>query len=677
MKERKTKGGVSDMGATKSVEPASGAERGKFPHVNLRPFLFCAIGASFGVLLYARICFGGLVPSDFLFVGVLLFLALFPLSKKRLLILLATVIVFGGVTACGMHLYTQGFLSGKEEGRYEVEGTVSSFAAHGGYTTVELTHLTFNGEKVKGKLGASLPYDDVRPGDIVRFTAKVNRTPLPKDTDNYHFVNNLRYRSYPSEYEKVGRSKDPFLLLNGHIYNVLHKGMHTEEGNIAYALLTGNSRMVDSEFMSSVRVGGVAHIFAVSGLHIGILYGAVALIFRFLKKYAMLPALLFAIGYCALCGFSVSCVRAVLMCATLSVNNFFGRKNDLLSSLSLAAVIVLMFMPAQWLSVGFRLSFGACIGLSLFSGSFSRGLKRIHVPNFIGQYLSASVAVQLFTFPVMMEYFGYFSLWGLPLNLILVPMLPAAFLTLLLCTALSLIIPPAAGFFLIFPEGIFSLLFLFFTHIEFSRVLAGFTLGAGTVVWLTASVLLSERVRLGKAVRASCAGLAVLLFALCLIAENAVFVGCRVWVYEDEESMFALIRTPNTSVLILDGDCSLREIEDALLRRCPKGPDVAIILCEEGEKMLDTAAFTGAERVHLRSETPTGLQNTEVLFEECFSVDGLVFRYETAEKLVLFTGGVAVEFDFSGEASLDADFCVQKGSGDLNFFLGYGIIITL
>ena len=646
--------------------------------INFRPFLFAACGLIFGIMLYHRIAFGGFVPSDALFFALFLPLALVRRTRRTFLCALAVLAVGASCGAGASHLYAQRFCGGVPAGEYVVSGTVVSVAAGNGYCTATMGSLSFDGVSVGGKLQVTLPVEWVDPAERLSFTADVARTPLPDGADAYAqtlYASDVRYTASCSHMMSEGRSVNPFLRLNAAIHALLTEHMERDEAELCYALLTGNSRNLDGGFLEETRSAGIAHIFAVSGLHIGILYGAALVVFRFCRRYAALPAIAAAVCYSALCGFTVSSVRAVVMCAVLGLSRMTGRKYDFLSSLSLAAVVVLVAMPAQWLTAGFRLSFGACLGLALYSGSLRRALHRL--PVFLSSYLSATIAVQLATFPVMVDLFGYFSLWGFLLNFLLIPLLPVLFLGLLACMVPALLIPPAAAVFLAVPEGMFSALLFVFSWCDFSFVLAGFSLGAGSAVFLSGVILLSGRVRLSKAVRAAAAAGGCVLFALCVFAQNAVVTGCKITVYDAREGTAALVRTPQSAVLIIDGDITLSACEDFLSRTYAGELDVVAVLGGEPTETAGTAAALPTACVRLREEAPTGLRETDVAFGERFCVGALQFVYEGDEKLVLLAEGLAVEFDFEHPPALGADLCIQKGDGGLNYFLKDGIIRSL
>ncbi len=660
-------------------------ERGKkgarrLPRINFRLLVFCAFGLIFGIFLYFRIRLGGLKVSDFLFCAVFLGFSLFPLSWKRLVALLVCVLLFGGIGAGAAHLYTARYLGGKEGGEYTVAGTVSSFAVKNGRSYVVLDDLSFDGESVGGKLSLAINSEEARAGDILRFEVSVTKLGLPMSDDSsasYNFYNDIRYTSSDVGYDRISKSRNLLLKINAALYDRLENNMDAAQAEVAYALLTGNSRGMDEGLLEEVRTGGIAHIFAVSGLHIGILFGAIRLLFR-KRRWGVFPAIGAALIYSAFCAFTVSSVRAVIMCTVVGLYRAYGRKYDFPQSISLAAIIVLLIDPSDYLSTGFRLSFGACMGLALFSGSLSRLFSKIpHCPRFLSSYLSANLAVQLFTFPILLDAFGYFSLWGFLLNLVLIPLLPVFFLTVLLFSLLALAIPPGAGVLLAVPKGLLSLFLLAISAGDFSYALTGFSLGAGGVVWITSSLILSERFRLKLLPRLGAAAGLAFLFGVCIILENVVFTGVRIDVWSSHTGMAALVRTNSSAVLLIDGEIGVGDAEAFLGRRYSGVLDGVFVLSEEELAGINRAIFLDTENVYACEEIPTGLREKEVIFGKTQTVGNITFTYASRSKLTIFAGGLVVEVDFEGEDALGADLFIGGQSGGLKYFLGRGIIKTL
>ncbi len=656
-------------------------EKRRLPFFNFRILTVCALALVFGIFLMARIRFGGLRPSDFVFFLVFFLLMLFPLSWRRAGAVFAALLIFGGLGAGVMEIRIEQYLGGPEAGTYFITGTVVSATPQTGGVDVLLDDVAFDGASSGGKLSVHIDSEQVRVGDILAFESFMTRNGIPMSENSYSeylFANDIRYRVSHAEYKRAGGSRNFLLHLDAALFDRLEEDMGGPEAQVAYALLTGNSRGMDEGLLTEVRKGGIAHIFAVSGLHIGILFGAVMLLARPLKRYAVVPAIGVCILYAAFCAFTVSSVRAVIMCSCVGLYRTFGRKYDFLQSISLAALIVLLFSPGDLLSAGFRLSFGACVGLGLFSGTLGRLLGRIpKMPRAAARYLSANLSVQLFTFPILLDCFGYFSVWGFVLNLVLIPLLPVLFLTTLLFSLFALIIPPAGAFFLAVPKGLLSLFLLAIAGGDFTFILTGFSLGMGLVVWLVGCVLLSERFRIRPTFRGLLAGLLAAAFVLFVVAENVVFTGGRIAVYTSDRGSAALVRTPSANVLVIDGGISIEDCEDFLSRKYGGELDAVFVLSDDELAGINHAVFLDTEIVYARDEVATGLRESPVRFAETVELGGIEFRFLTREKLAISAEGVAIEVDFANAEALGADLFLDSSDGGLQYSFGHGIIKRL
>lgn len=640
--------------------------------INFRFLLFCALGIAVGIFLYGKIRFGGFALYDLLFPVLFLGFALVPFSWRRLLAVFLTVLCFAGFGALSLHIYTENFTDTLPDGEYRLAGRVISVSRHRGYSVLVLDGLSANGEEIGGKCRIILGDTSVCPADMLLLDVPL--TSVGEDGISYDgfaqnlFSKDIRYTGRCTVFERTGRSKDPFLRLNGALFRCLYQELETDEASVAYALLTGSSGGMDEDLGDVARRGGIAHIFAVSGLHIGILYGAAYALFGFMKKYRFLPALFLAFLYAGVCGFTVSALRAVIMCGAIGTVRALGRKHDFLNSVSLAAIPVLLFLPGQWYAAGMKLSFGACLGLALFAGDLNRLFTRCKFPRFLREYLAANLSVQIFTFPILMEAFGYVSVWGTVCNFFLLPLLPVLFLGVLLFTLFSLVIPPAAGVLMLFPEGMLSAFLYVISVADLSLVITGFSLGAGSILWLAGCTGLSSRFRLAGRPRCLAAVVLAALFALTVVAENVVFTGARIDVYSRDGTTVALVRTDAESVLVV-GEARIRDCEDFLRRVSGGRLDAVVVLSEDELAGINVACFLNADVVRHRDEIETGLQDTEVRFGEEFTVGGLAFRYESREKLLLLFGGRAVEFDFGHPPALGADLFIGGTGGRYRYYL--------
>ena len=130
----------------------------------------------------------------------------------------------------------------------------------------------------------------------------------------------------------------------------------------------GDKQELDPEIQMGYQLAGIIHILAISGLHISILGMG---LYNLLKKMGLgiWPAGIFSLGvmlqYGIMTGGSVSTMRAVTMFLIAMGARITGRIYDMMSALSVTAMMILVESPAYLLDSGFLLSFGCVLGMSL------------------------------------------------------------------------------------------------------------------------------------------------------------------------------------------------------------------------------------------------------------------------------------------------------------------------
>lgn len=208
------------------------------------------------------------------------------------------------------------------------------------------------------------------------------------------------------------------------------------------SLFTGNKDTMPMEFKEQIKQLGIGHLFAISGLHMGIVFGFSFLIFKVcaiplfrsqLIDYSVY-GVLFALGICALylysCNFAVSATRAFIMLAVFCGN--YLRLNKLLSwhSLGWALAGVLLIDPFSLLDVGLYFSFAAVAAL-FCAFSIATTLK---VTNYVLLLLLAQLSIGLFITPLSVYFFNGLSGVSVFVNLIVIPLFTFVFVpTLILC----------------------------------------------------------------------------------------------------------------------------------------------------------------------------------------------------------------------------------------------------
>ncbi|MEO1239174.1 MAG: ComEC/Rec2 family competence protein [Pseudomonadota bacterium] len=225
-------------------------------------------------------------------------------------------------------------------------------------------------------------------------------------------------------------------------------------GGVAAAITVGDRSGIPLEVMEDLRAANLAHLLAISGLHMGLLTGFIfaalrsglavvpALSLRIdAKKVAAVVALIAGAVYLALSGGNVATERAFIMVAVMLVAVLFDRRALTLRSVAMAALVVLALRPEALLGPGFQMSFAATTALvAVFGWMRQRNEMRQRLPRWaqgaVGLVVS-SVVAGLATAPIAAAHFNQIPHYGLIANLLSVPLMgaiimPAAVLAALL-----------------------------------------------------------------------------------------------------------------------------------------------------------------------------------------------------------------------------------------------------
>ena len=196
---------------------------------------------------------------------------------------------------------------------------------------------------------------------------------------------------------------------------------------------------------------GIAHILAVSGLHVGIVALAVhaLLLLLPLGKPARSSVTLCAIVcYAAICGFRPPVTRAAIMIAMVFGASLFERPKNTENSLFAALIVLCAFDPSSLFGPSLQLSFAAVWGLSTFypaaEASFPALSRAARPVRYLFGLVIISAIATLLTAPIAVAHFGYIPLYGIPANIIAVPLAFLIILPGLTAMALMALGPVAA-----------------------------------------------------------------------------------------------------------------------------------------------------------------------------------------------------------------------------------------
>ncbi len=225
-----------------------------------------------------------------------------------------------------------------------------------------------------------------------------------------------------------------------------------QPGAFAAAIMTGDRSGLSQDTLEAMRISSLAHLLAISGLHMGLVAGFVFAVVRLVlaavprvalawptKKIAAALALLAGAGYLALSGGNVATERAFVMVSVMLIAVILDRRALSLRAVAVAAIIVLCLRPEALLGPGFQMSFAATVALVAVFG-WLRDARVPLGPRWLRPVLAvviSSAVAGAATAPVAAAHFNQFAQYGLPANLASVPLMgvlvmPAAVIAALL-----------------------------------------------------------------------------------------------------------------------------------------------------------------------------------------------------------------------------------------------------
>lgn len=254
-----------------------------------------------------------------------------------------------------------------------------------------------------------------------------------------------------------------------------------DSGALVKSFLVGDTSDLSSLITRDFRRSGVSHLFAVSGLHISILIGAVEILLRKLNAHKILRCAVGSVlAFLLLCltGFAMSAMRSVFMLWIAYVVLLLAEEADSLSVLMASVSIIILILPYSVNDVGLWMSFLATLGLitvyPLAESAIPKISKRKKLKNILLRTLRSALMVaimtvisSLFLLPIMWLVFGEASIVSVPTNILLSP-LNAIYLIL---STVSLVLGgiPLIGKIFVFIVGVIGKLTVFIVEI-FSRL---------------------------------------------------------------------------------------------------------------------------------------------------------------------------------------------------------------
>lgn len=303
--------------------------------------------------------------------------------------------------------------------------------------------------RLRVSLHGDQPAGPFLPGDVLILTGHLAPPAGPAEPGGFDFQRHAWFLQLGA----VGYTRNPVLrlavperadwamrvfALRMAISGAVQAAMPGAAGAFAAAIMTGDRSAIDQAVLDDLRASNLAHLLAISGLHMGLLTGFVFGVLRYglalvpvlalrwnSKKIAAVAALIAGAAYLALSGGNVATERAFIMVAVMLVAILLNRRALTLRAVAIAAVLVLAWQPDALAGPGFQMSFAATVALiAVFSALRYFDLTRL--PRGLRPVLSVFVSLLvagLATAPFAAAHFNQISHYGLIANLLSVPLM--------------------------------------------------------------------------------------------------------------------------------------------------------------------------------------------------------------------------------------------------------------
>lgn len=329
-----------------------------------------------------------------------------------------------------------------------------------GRYVVRATNVNYDGidRKVREKIQLKvLGNTYLSPGDEVSFKG-VLREPLPNTNPKLynHKLNlltegifvTITIRDHSIQYITKADCSPIARIRYGFIEkaeSAFDSYLSERNSSLLKAVILGRNSYLKEENIGSFRQLGLAHILAVSGLHIGLISGILTGLLAYLGTSGKVNKTI-TLGviwlYAYIIGYPPSMIRANIMFSLLSISRIWGEAYDSINTLFFALFIMLILNPHWVFSIGFQLSF-----ISTFFILFlTPRLKEIFYPEGSQwiKSLIAIIALQIGLLPIQAYYFNRLSIIGIVANLLIVPLFSICLILGLFLLLFSYLVPPIA-----------------------------------------------------------------------------------------------------------------------------------------------------------------------------------------------------------------------------------------
>lgn len=351
------------------------------------------------------------------------------------------------------------------------KATVVSRKVNDSYILIKADNVEINGEDLDYEVQIyyyntkDVGYTSIDVGDRIQFTIdewrRVERFFEENgELNSFYADNNIKALVNSNNVDVLDYTPTIRTRLHNRIKSLMSNSLSNQNVETIYSAMFGDKSDLSVELYSAYRLAGVVHLLAVSGLHVGLMVAILSWVIKKLHINSVVSFIIigiFLLFYCYLCNFTYSVLRASIMALVLSGAYIMFSEPDLISSLSLAGIIILCVFPQAIFSISALLSFGCVFGIATLSKPIAKLFSKLKFPNWLSNSLSMSLSTQIAILGVMCRHFAEIGFSGIIVNIVVLPMFSVLFSCAFAIIMLALIVP-AISYLLFFVNPLFEIM---------------------------------------------------------------------------------------------------------------------------------------------------------------------------------------------------------------------------
>lgn len=487
-------------------------------------------------------------------------------------------------------------------GTYDISATVTSKKTTGTDSAI----FTLESNTENGKVGILLYSDDINAekGDTLRFDAELSKlynTAAYAIADRYRSDGITLSATLKSDIT-VTKGSYPLSFIDNYRSYLISKidaEFFDDSGALMKGIFAGDKSTLSDELYYDIKAAGVAHLTAVSGMHLTLIMTILIAVLSALgaaKAYRVrfLLTILLTLCFMTFFGFTPSVMRSGIMIIISNIGAVFYRKSDCITSVGLAVLVITLFDPLSCTDAGLILSAVTTLGAGAAAPGVSKKLTGLfpRLNKKLSDTLCVSICAALAGIPLSAVYFGTFSLAGIFVSVIVLPLFTACLTAMLIFALTGGFLTPIAVI-AHFCCDIMRAVFSFFATIPFLH----FSCDSLTVI-ITLIVTLTVAVIAIILTRRKHITAILLTAALCFTAINATLPllpmnNVEILLHSDGKNGSVVVISDDISAAVLIGNDKkeLNIIRSEILDRNKTASDLTVLCLDDyDDEIIGTAS---------------------------------------------------------------------------------------